>query len=98
MQIRETKSSIFVNNVYKRRAISDTISTPYICGNRRLCRVCGRCVRVCPEQLIGKAGSFWRKFIVIENPESCIGCKQCIRVCPYGVFSEKMSGRSEDVI
>ena len=25
-----------------------TISTPHICGDLRLCKVCGRCVRVCP--------------------------------------------------
>ena len=64
--------------------------TPHIWANPRLCRACGRCIKACPKQVIGKAGFLFNKRIVIKNAENCSGCKKCIQVCPYGVFSEKM--------
>jgi len=65
------------------------IRTPYIWINPRLCRMCGRCISVCPKRIIGKAGFFWRKYLIIKNAEICIGCQKCIKVCPCGVFSEE---------
>ena len=84
--------STFVKNEHARFMPSSacTISTPYICGDLHLCKVCGRCIRVCPKGLIERAGSFWHSYIAINDAEKCIGCKQCVRVCPYGVFSEKI--------
>ena len=54
------------------------------------CRNCGgcRCIAACPEEIIGRAGSFWRKHLTIHNQENCIGCKKCIKACPHKVFGE----------
>ena len=68
----------------------DTIRTPYVWADFDLCKTCGRCINVCPKQVIGKIGFLWNKHIIIKDAENCIGCKKCIRICPYGVFSEKM--------
>ena len=74
----------------KRNKISilSNISTSHICADFRSCTACGRCIKACPKQVIGKVGSFWHKHIVIENAGNCTGCKKCIWVCPHGVFSE----------
>jgi len=66
------------------------IHTKYVWANHQKCKACWKCVKVCPQQVIGKTGLLWHKHIAIKNPDSCIGCKSCIQVCPYGVFSEDM--------
>ena len=72
--------------------------TPYICADLCLCSVCGRCIAACPEQIIGKTGSWWHKRITFENAEECTGCKKCIRACPHGVFGKRTFDTLESII
>jgi Dissimilatory sulfite reductase (desulfoviridin), alpha and beta subunits len=62
--------------------------TPYICADLNKCTACLACVRVCPQQIIEKAGSFWDKYIIFKDNEKCTGCKKCIKTCRRGVFFE----------
>lgn len=42
------------------------------------CVSCGKCVKVCPAQIIVKQG----KKLVIKNPEFCRQCYKCADACP----------------
>ena len=68
----------------------EKIRTKYVWANHQKCKACWKCVKVCPQQVIGKTGVLWHKHIVLKNSDNCSGCKKCIQVCPYGVFSEDM--------
>lgn len=49
------------------------------------CIRCGRCVKVCPSQVIRQANK--KMEVVIACPESCISCGQCVAICPKGVLT-----------
>jgi Uncharacterized Fe-S center protein len=66
------------------------IHTKYVWANPQKCGACWKCIKVCPQQVIGKVGLLWHKHIVIKNPDNCTGCKKCIQVCRHGVFSEEL--------
>ena len=82
--------------MYKRKIIENStkrlsiMRTPYICANIYLCKSCGKCkcIAVCPNQVIAKEGTWWKKRVVLQNVEKCINCKKCIKACKHGVFLE----------
>ena len=47
-----------------------------------VCVGCGRCVEVCPGNLIKLAD---RK-AVIRRPEDCWGCTSCLKECAFGAI------------
>ena len=51
------------------------------------CGACGRCIKACPNGVIGKTGGMWRRHIILEHPERCSDCGKCIEACRRGVFS-----------
>ncbi len=62
------------------------------------CILCGRCVRVCEEEVTVAAIDFIRRgsSMVIGtkynhgfNNQSCISCGQCVMVCPTGALYER---------
>lgn len=62
------------------------------------CILCGRCVRVCDEEMMVSAIDFIRRGsrMVIGtrynhgfNNKSCISCGQCVMVCPTGALYER---------
>lgn len=62
------------------------------------CILCGRCVRVCEEEMTVSAIDFIRrgsrmvigtKYNYGFNNQSCITCGQCIMVCPTGALYER---------
>jgi len=73
-------------------------SSPGIERDAEKCILCGRCVRVCEEQMKVSAIDFIHrgKDVVVEttfrrglNLSSCINCGQCIIVCPTGALYER---------
>lgn len=62
-------------------------STEFIKLNSRECIGCMRCVKICPGQVIGKAGFLWHKHAVLLNTDACIGCDQCVDICPKKCFT-----------
>ena len=47
----------------------------------RQCQGCGKCIEVCPENILMKRGRTIRHHVHIRNPEACTGCKKCVRAC-----------------
>ncbi|NLO89203.1 MAG: DUF362 domain-containing protein [Clostridia bacterium] len=43
------------------------------------CRLCGKCIEWCPENIIEK-----REKAAFINSEKCIGCGECLAVCRFG--------------
>lgn len=78
--------------------------------NREKCTACGRCVAVCPNQIIDlqpydqlvhvncrstEAGKLIRQVCKI----GCIGCKACEKICPTGavIVTENLAAIDSDV-
>lgn len=51
---------------------------PKISVNQRLCNSCGDCVKVCPKNILVKAG----ETIQIRNIYNCTLCRDCVQACP----------------
>lgn len=62
--------------------------TNYIKLDTRKCKACFKCIKNCPEQIIGKIDLPWHKHAVIIEHNKCSGCLKCIDICNYGAFSE----------
>ena len=46
-----------------------------------LCKKCGQCVDICPEQLFRqKKGAAPKP----ARPSACISCGHCVSICPVG--------------
>ncbi|KUK10951.1 MAG: 4Fe-4S ferredoxin, iron-sulfur binding domain protein [Clostridia bacterium 41_269] len=56
------------------------------------CRLCGKCIEWCPENIIEERGS--SAFI---NSEKCIGCGECLAVCRFGAV-EYNFGRDSVIV
>jgi len=57
--------------------------------DRELCKGCGLCIRVCPEQILKFDENLNSKgFSPVKciNEEKCIGCTMCAQICPDIVF------------
>ena len=48
-----------------------------------LCKQCGICARVCPEDCIIQDS---RGVYIIEDPDQCTGCEACVNACPFDVL------------
>ncbi len=73
-------------------------SSPAIVRELSKCILCGRCVRVCEEQITATSVDFISKGRDTHvgtaldrdlNFSSCIQCGQCVLVCPTGALHEK---------
>jgi len=51
---------------------------------RRLCRMCGECRKICPVQAIGE-----REKRLIISYDRCIRCYCCLEICPYGAMRKE---------
>jgi NADH:ubiquinone oxidoreductase subunit F (NADH-binding)/NAD-dependent dihydropyrimidine dehydrogenase PreA subunit len=47
--------------------------------NAELCKMCGRCAKVCPVGAI----AWEKKHVAVIDKEKCIKCKSCITSCPF---------------
>lgn len=59
-------------------------SVPVI--NIKICTGCGRCVAVCPKNIITLEVTGFRKYAFITNPEICNSCNICLQVCPIAAI------------
>ncbi|EJN56184.1 4Fe-4S dicluster domain-containing protein [Loigolactobacillus coryniformis] len=50
--------------------------------DRDLCIGCGRCVDICPGNLIQMVGEGENRKAEMMYPDECWGCISCIKVCP----------------
>ncbi|WP_394802537.1 MULTISPECIES: 4Fe-4S dicluster domain-containing protein [Phocaeicola] len=57
--------------------------TEYTQLDAHRCIGCIDCMKVCPEQVIGKIQLLWHKHAVIRNTDRCIGCLKCMKVCRH---------------
>jgi iron-only hydrogenase group A len=73
-------------------------SSPAIVRELSKCILCGRCVRVCEEQITATSLDFINRGSLTHvgpamdrdfNFSSCIHCGQCVLVCPTGALHEK---------
>jgi iron-only hydrogenase group A len=73
-------------------------SSPAIVRELAKCILCGRCVRICEEQITTSTLDFVGKGQQTHigaamdkdfNFSSCIHCGQCVQVCPTGALHEK---------
>lgn len=53
------------------------------------CVRCGKCVKVCPAQIIAKQD----KRIIIQNPEFCRQCYKCVDNCPKQSIKRTQSSK-----
>lgn len=47
------------------------------------CTGCGRCLEVCPHQVLARAGSK----VAIVDLDACMECGACARNCPHGALT-----------
>ena len=50
-----------------------------------LCKSCGYCREVCPQEIIESSENFnlhGYQYMVIANKEKCTGCLNCMVICP----------------
>ncbi|MBC7090834.1 MAG: alpha-hydroxy-acid oxidizing protein [Nitrososphaeria archaeon] len=59
--------------------VSKTRTRYQIILDHKLCKVCGTCVRVCPQEVFKKVGE---DYITPLNELDCVGCETCIEFCP----------------
>ena len=52
--------------------------------DKKLCRGCGACEKVCPGSLIKQDEN---GFAYIKYPRDCWGCSSCIKECNFGAIS-----------
>jgi NAD-dependent dihydropyrimidine dehydrogenase PreA subunit len=50
------------------------------------CEGCGRCVRVCPNQVLKVINTGKVRLVNVVKAESCTGCGKCEEVCPHHVI------------
>ncbi len=63
--------------------------------DRSRCKACWRCVKVCPEQAIGKIDMWLHRHAVIVAADACSGCLRCVKTCPSGALSEREGAAGE---
>jgi ferredoxin len=56
---------------------------PVIRLDTRRCRGCGKCVRVCPQGVLGMVDLPFHRHAWIELAEKCTGCMLCVKACPH---------------
>ncbi len=55
--------------------------------HKELCKQCGLCVEVCPEQLFTWEGK--GSFPKAPRQKGCISCGHCANVCPNGAIEHE---------
>lgn len=61
--------------------------TKYIQLDTHKCKACLKCLKGCPDKVIGKVDLPWHKHAKIVKPENCSGCMNCISACKFGAYS-----------
>ncbi len=61
--------------------------TSFIQLDTQKCKACWKCIKNCPNQVIGKVDFFMHKHALIVNPDACTGCLSCISICKYEAYS-----------
>ena len=56
------------------------------CASCGVCRDCGLCEAICPENAISRRQLEGEDYEYISEPERCIGCGFCDGACPCGIW------------
>lgn len=57
------------------------------CSSCGVCRDCGLCAVICPQDAISRKPGARGDFEMVVDPEKCIGCGFCAGACPCGVWT-----------
>ena len=57
------------------------------CVSCGVCRDCGVCITICPQEAISKQQNSNEGFEMAVDPDKCIGCGFCAAACPCGVWA-----------
>ena len=64
--------------------------------NVALCKECGYCREVCPQEVFEMSGSLNTSgyhYMVAEHAENCNGCLKCFHICPdFAITVEPADG------
>lgn len=94
MHVRERRISGQKNTTFLDRSSIALIHEP------SKCILCGRCIRVCTEQMGVSVLSFIRRGVATSvrpalekpiNSSNCIFCGQCLKVCPTAALSDRVN-------
>ena len=58
-----------------------------ICIDKKICVGCGKCVEICPGNLLTIKNSC----AAIRDVRDCWGCCACVKICPLNAIAYKLS-------
>lgn len=59
-----------------------------IITHKNKCSGCGKCVEICPGNLLALEEESKGPFI--RRPEDCWDCMACVKICPHGALETKL--------
>jgi len=77
--VPESRRPFYSNKGALKENVSKSRTRYRIILDHRLCKACGTCVRVCPQEVFKKVGE---DYFTPLNEQECVGCETCIEFCP----------------
>ncbi|MGC9323373.1 MAG: FAD-dependent oxidoreductase [Desulfomonilia bacterium] len=68
------------------RDSEDVLQCSYQCASCAVCRDCGLCESLCPQQAISRRSLQHGTYEYVVDPDRCIGCGFCVGTCPCGIW------------